>query len=98
VKALHDLYVTRNTDRIECPPWGLLGGREALTNRTLIQRNGQEEKLPGKFSHLLVRAGESVTFLTAGGGGYGDPSERDPNAVKRDVALGYVSQERSTKQ
>jgi N-methylhydantoinase B len=98
VKALHDLYVTRNTDRIECPPWGLLGGREALTNRTLIQRNGQEEKLPGKFSHLLVRAGESVTFLTAGGGGYGDPSERDPNAVKRDVALGYVSQERLTKQ
>jgi N-methylhydantoinase B len=98
VKALHDLYVTRNTDRIECPPWGLLGGREALTNRTMIQRNGQEEKLPGKFSHLLVRAGESVTFLTAGGGGYGDPSERDPNAVKRDVALGYVSQERLTKQ
>jgi N-methylhydantoinase B len=97
VKALHDLYVTRNTDRIECPPWGLLGGREGLTNLTLIQRNGQEERLPGKFSHLLVRAGESVTFLTAGGGGYGDPSDRDPSAVNRDVALGYVSQERITK-
>lgn len=98
VKALHDLYVTRNTDRIECPPWGLLGGREALTNLTLIQRNGQKETLPGKFSHLLLRAGESVTFLTAGGGGYGDPTERDASALKRDVVLGYVSQERITKQ
>jgi N-methylhydantoinase B len=95
VKALHDLYVTRNTDRIECPPWGLLGGREGLTNLTLIERNGQEEKLPGKFSHLLVRAGEAVTFLTAGGGGYGDPSDRDAIAVKRDVALGYVSEARN---
>jgi N-methylhydantoinase B len=98
IKALHDLYVTRNTDRIDCPPWGLLGGQEGLTNLTLIQHNGQEEKLPGKFSHLLLRAGESVRFLTAGGGGYGDPSERDPSAVKRDVALGYVSQERIPKQ
>jgi N-methylhydantoinase B len=96
VKALHDVYVTRNTDRIECPPWGLLGGREALTNLTLIQRNGKEERLPGKFSHLLVRAGESVTFLTAGGGGYGHPSERHPGAMKLDVALGYVSKERAS--
>jgi N-methylhydantoinase B len=95
VKALHDLYVTRNTDRIQCPPWGLLGGREALTNLTLIQRNSKDEKLPGKFSHLLVRAGESVTFLTAGGGGYGDPAQREAAAVRRDVALGYVSEERA---
>jgi N-methylhydantoinase B len=93
VKALHDLYVTRNTDRIQCPPWGLLGGREALTNLTLIQRNGKDEKLPGKFSHLLVHAGESVTFLTAGGGGYGEPAQREAAAVQRDVALGYVSEE-----
>jgi N-methylhydantoinase B len=95
VKALHDLYVTRNTDRIQCPPWGLLGGREALTNLTLIQRNGKDEKLPGKFSHLLVRAGEAVTFLTAGGGGYGEPAQREAAAVRRDVALGYVSEERA---
>ncbi|HTN69915.1 MAG TPA: hydantoinase B/oxoprolinase family protein [Methylomirabilota bacterium] len=91
VKPLHNLLVSRNTDRVQCPPWGLLGGEEAKTNQTLIRRNGKEETLPGKFSHLLVKPGETVTFLTAGGGGYGNSSERDAALVKRDVALGYVS-------
>jgi N-methylhydantoinase B len=95
VKPLHDLYVSRNTDRIQCPPWGLLGGAEGKTNRTLTTANGKEEILPGKFSRLLVRRGESVTFLTGGGGGYGDPSQRDPAAIERDIAFGYVSKERA---
>ena len=95
VKPLHDLFVSRNTDRIQCPPWGLLGGEQGATNATLIQRNGKEEILPGKFSHLLVRPAETVTFLTAGGGGHGDPAGRDATAVKRDVSLGYVSEERA---
>jgi N-methylhydantoinase B len=96
VKPLHDVYVSRNTDRIRCPPWGLSGGREAKTNQTLIKRDGKEEILPGKFSHRLVRQGQTVAFLTAGGGGYGTSSQRDPAAVERDIALGYVSKERAT--
>jgi N-methylhydantoinase B len=95
MQPLHELYVSRNTDRIQCPPWGLMDGKEGMTNLTFIQRNGEEEQLPGKFSHLLVRPGETITFLTAGGGGYGRPSERDAAAVKRDVALGYVSREKA---
>jgi N-methylhydantoinase B len=92
VKPLQDFYLSRNTDRIKCPPWGLHGGHQGAVNETLIERDGKEEILPGKFSHLLVKSGETVTFLTAGGGGYGNPSQRDHSAVKRDVALGYVSE------
>ena len=95
VRPLHDMLVSRNTDRIQCPPWGLFGGAEGQTNATFIQRNGKQEKLAGKFSHMLVRPGETVTFFTAGGGGYGAPPERDASAVKRDVALGYVSGEKA---
>ncbi len=95
VKPLHDMLVSRNTDRIKCPPWGLLGGAEGQTNQTFIERNGKQETLPGKFSQLLVKPGESVTFLTAGGGGYGAPSERDAASVKRDIALGYVSKDQA---
>ena len=57
-----------------------------------IERNGKDEQLPGKFSQMQVHPGETVTFLTAGGGGYGAPQERDVAAVRRDVALGYLSQ------
>ena len=95
VKPLHNLFLSRNTDRVKCPPWGLLGGEAAQTNQTLIQRNGGEETLPGKFSHLLVKPGETVTFRTAGGGGYGNSSERDVASVKRDVELGYVSRKKA---
>jgi N-methylhydantoinase B len=95
VRALADMRVSRNTDRIQCPPWGLFGGGEGQTNATFVARNGRQETLPGKFSHMLLRPGETVIFLTAGGGGYGSPSERDVAAVKRDVALGYISREKA---
>jgi N-methylhydantoinase B len=96
VRPLHDIFVTRNTDRMKCRPWGLFGGSEGQTNQTLLARNGKHEMLPGKFSHLLVHPHEMVTFLTAGGGGYGAPSGRDSSAVKRDIALGYVSEEKAS--
>ncbi|HMF50276.1 MAG TPA: hydantoinase B/oxoprolinase family protein, partial [Candidatus Saccharimonadales bacterium] len=95
VRPLHDFYLSRNTDRVKCPPWGLLGGEEGAVNETVIRRNGKDEILPGKFSHLLVHPGETVVFFTAGGGGYGNPSERLAGAVKRDVELGYVSQDKA---
>ena len=91
VTPLENCFLSRNTDRIKCPPWGLLGGAQGAVNETRIRRSDSEEKLPGKFSHLPVKAGEIVTFLTAGGGGYGNPTERDPTMVDRDVKLGYVS-------
>ncbi|HWP24562.1 MAG TPA: hydantoinase B/oxoprolinase family protein, partial [Candidatus Binatia bacterium] len=97
VRPLHDFYVSRNTDRIKCPPWGLGGGREGAVNETFLERDGKKEKLPGKFSHVLVHPGETVTFLTAGGGGYGDPAQRDPSRIKQDLKLGFVTPERASR-
>lgn len=39
--------------------------------------------------------GDVITFVSAGGGGYGDPKERDPEAVLKDVQFGYVSVEQA---
>jgi N-methylhydantoinase B len=95
VTPLYELLVSRNTDRLRCPPWGLLGGGEGATNQTFVNRSGKEERLPGKFSHLAVRPGETLTFLTAGGGGYGESGKRSATAVKHDVELGYVSEKKA---
>ena len=38
-----------------------------------------------------MRAGDRVRLLTAGGGGHGDPATRDPAAIRRDLAEGYVT-------
>ena len=48
-----------------------------------------------KNTKLPVPKGSRVTFLTAGGGGCGDPFDRPVNEVVRDVELGYVSRERA---
>ena len=98
VTPLHDFYLSRNTDRIKCPPWGLLGGAQGAVNETIIERNGNSETLPGKFSHLLVHPGETVTFLTAGGGGYGEPAKREIAAIERDITLGYISRRQAEKE
>jgi len=46
-----------------------------------------------KATQHPIEAGERVRILTGGGGGYGPPAERDPEAVRRDVREGYVSGE-----
>ena len=58
--------------------------------------NGSEEVV-FKATEIPLAAGDVVTFLTAGGGGYGDPKERAPDAVARDVAEGLVSPEAAQK-
>jgi N-methylhydantoinase B len=97
VKPLENCFLSRNTDRIKCPPWGLLGGAAAMVNETRIERGGKEEQLPGKFSQMQIHPGETVSFFTAGGGGYGAPGERKAAAVARDVELGYLSPQNARK-
>jgi N-methylhydantoinase B len=44
-----------------------------------------------KGTEIPLATGDVVTFLTAGGGGYGEPKERTAEAVKRDIAEGLIS-------
>ena len=50
-------------------------------------------KSPSKFSGVTLRAGDQVKILMPGGGGYGAPSDRDPERVRKDVREGFVSAE-----
>jgi N-methylhydantoinase B len=72
--------------RFRYPPEGLFRGKPGATARFLI--NGA----PGDPSGLThSKPGDRIEFCSAGGGGYGDSLERDPESVERDVAMGYVS-------
>ncbi|WP_306205468.1 hydantoinase B/oxoprolinase family protein [Actinoplanes sp. RD1] len=71
-------------------PWALAGGRQPDPNQIVVfPGTDQEHRVSTKRTN--VRPGDRVTLLTAGGGGHGDPAARDPEAVRRDVAEGYVS-------
>jgi N-methylhydantoinase B len=51
----------------------------------------------GRFSKEELMTGDVVRFITGMGGGYGDPTRRDPKAVLADVADGYITREAARK-
>jgi N-methylhydantoinase B len=82
----HEARMMVITDRRTVPPWGMEGGRSAAHCTAFV---GAAE-VP-KAQALPVPADECISLRTGGGGGWGDPFERNPEAVLRDVAAGYVS-------
>jgi N-methylhydantoinase B len=76
--------------RYKYPPRGLFGAAPGAGARFLV--NGQAGDPSGL---TLCRTGDVIEFDSAGGGGYGDPLQRDPQMVAADVADGYVSIEKA---
>ena len=88
--------VSIHDDRAISRPWGIGGGRAAEGSRkVLVRRNGDEEELPSKLDFLKVEPGDRLQYITAGGGGWGDPLVREPEAVRLDVLRGFVSDEKA---
>ncbi|WP_435066465.1 hydantoinase B/oxoprolinase family protein [Haloplanus sp. C73] len=80
-------------DRRRYAPYGLAGGDDGARGEDYLTRaEGDPERIPAKSTHDLD-AGDVVSVRTPGGGGYGDPADRDPAAVARDLRLGAVSAE-----
>ncbi|WP_201451758.1 hydantoinase B/oxoprolinase family protein [Rhodovarius lipocyclicus] len=77
------------SDRHDHPAGGVLGG---LPGAPSVIRFADGTK-PHPKSRTSVAAGQRVTLLYAGGGGYGDPGARDPQAVRQDLRDGYISAE-----
>lgn len=80
-------------DRARTPPQGVLGGREGAPARPYLVIDGRRTTLEliTKGEGIALRRGDVVCLQTPGGGGYGPPSEREPEAVAADVASGFVS-------
>lgn len=82
-------------ERHETAAWGLNGGRAGACWRAAVARaDGSEEEVEGK-AVIELHTGDVLTVRTGGGGGYGDPLERDPQAVLADWLDGKVSTSRA---
>jgi N-methylhydantoinase B len=79
--------------------WGIEGGLPSIPHGLSLKRAGtdREEWLGATFSDVRIASGDVFSRPTAGGGGFGDPLERDPTLVLEDVADDYVSIERAAK-
>ena len=78
-------------ERADHAPYGLAGGGPGRTGRwSVLRADGREEPMRGKEHRWLVR-GEAFASTAPGGGGWGDPFTRDPEAVLEDVREEKVS-------
>jgi N-methylhydantoinase B len=84
-------FITFSLERKATPPWGLWGGKDGAYNGVEITSPDGSVRHVRKATQHPIAAGERVKIMTGGGGGWGAPSERDPEAVRRDVREGYVS-------
>lgn len=86
VRVLVDgVQVTVKGDRVERGPWGLNGGEPgAVLDFVLDPDTDRERQLRSSDNGMVVPKGSVVRVLSAGGGGYGPPDERDPEAARND--------------
>jgi len=85
-RFLGEGWVTSEAERQYDPPKGLFGGHNGRTAATVVRRaDGEVVELPSKFTTHKLMPGDVIEFRTACGGGYGDPLQREPAAVARDV-------------
>jgi N-methylhydantoinase B len=78
-------------DGIRHRPYGLFGGQDGLPHRYRLISGGRTRFLKTKEVGILVRPGDVFFIESSGGGGYGDPVKRDPQAHAEDLANGFVT-------
>src|SRR4051812_17467853 len=77
--------------RLNCPPWGLWDGTAGEAGGYLLRRPDENDFTPMVGAHIPVPVQAEAIVRTGGGGGWGDPLERDPALVQADVAEELVS-------
>jgi N-methylhydantoinase B len=96
-ELLEDATVIRRFDKTRFPPRGLAGGADGSRSRFVIRLGTEQEQDTRASGRYEMKAGERFLIQTAGGGGYGDPRVRESEAVRRDIAEGYVSRDAAAK-
>lgn len=92
-KALaHNVRFSWTSQKTKIPPQGVFGGKPGQVGMWIGNRGEEGEyALENAIGTYVLDFGDSVTNMMAGGGGYGDPFLRDPEAVCQDVMLELVS-------
>ncbi|MFY0408551.1 hydantoinase B/oxoprolinase family protein [Solicola sp. PLA-1-18] len=92
VRMLKDAHFMSIADRSILACWGVRGGKAGTPFEVVINPGTPDERAVDSLADAEpVKAGETIRIRTTGGGGWGDPLEREPEAVVRDVVWGKVS-------
>lgn len=100
-----DTRVSTFIEKDRTQPWGLFGGRPGKSSSILVKQGEGDEyksfteafgvKCPGKFSDVYLPQGATIRLTTSGGGGYGDPLDREFFRIEEDVRQGFISRQQA---
>ena len=93
IEALRDygVIVGRGMERVRFQPFGVAGGRPGATLQAILNHGRPDQRVLGKIHELPLAKGDTLTLLLPGGGGYGNPLDRESAMVLADVQNGFVS-------
>lgn len=87
-------FITATFGRHKFMPWGVDGGHDGSMNAVQIRfADGREPVTVGKTARYPLQKGDVARLITGCGGGWGDPAERDKDAVRADLRAGVISLE-----
>jgi N-methylhydantoinase B len=86
---------TTDVNRSKFPPWGVQGGWNGTTNYMVVIRDGKELLRVSRIANFKLQKGDIVSIRSGGGGGWSDPSQRDPKRVLDDVKEALVTLEQA---
>jgi N-methylhydantoinase B len=96
LEQTHQGLVYTEQSNPDFAPWGLAGGGSGNpANIRLVRKDGQEEEMDKGYFRALP--GDRIIIETSGGGGYGDPKQRELEFIYKDVREGKVSREAAEK-
>ena len=96
-ELLENATVIRRFNKTKFPPKGVDGGKDGTRARFVVRVGTDQEYETPASARVEMLAGERFLLQSAGGGGYGDPRQRDRAALARDIAEGYVSKDAAAK-
>ncbi len=87
-----DVYFGVRSDKADFPPHGLFGGGAGRADLNLVNRGPIRRVLPTMPTEpVTLQSGDVFRHVMAGGGGYGDPLERDPLLLREDLLDGKMT-------
>ncbi len=91
-ESADSMLVSAATERSVIRPWGLEGGGKGGNASLHVIRDGQVISDNPKPRNISLKVGDLVEMTTAGGGGYGPVSERDPELIRREIREGIIDE------
>jgi N-methylhydantoinase B len=91
-------FLTASYSRNKYLPWPSQGGHEGSANRIEVIRADGRKEDHAVVSGLRLNRDDVIRIITANGGGYGDPRERDPAAIANDLRNGYITSEQAARE